>query len=277
MKRLLTSVPMAIGLSLLFTGIAFAQGDNDTPASGATQSISIAAKLAGIVAAAAVVERIIEMIWDFIENHILAGSRLLGNANSYLKWAQREVNTAKSALVAKDAPASQKASELEEAFQRAEKRLTDYLKSPVYVSMKKKISMPIAIVFGVIVAVTAKLQMFELLGFLEADAMGWTKSLDFLITGLVIGTGSAPVHSLIGILQNTKDTVDAARALYTGKAIAEVTDMVKKLETRKKTEDTGVTITVESQAVQTEVPTQETATPRNPLDMERAARRMLKL
>ncbi len=34
---------------------------------------------------------------------------------------------------------------------------------------------------------------------------------DVFITGLVIGTGSYPVHSLVGILQQTKETLDGAK------------------------------------------------------------------
>ena len=43
--------------------------------------------------------------------------------------------------------------------------------------------------------------------------------MDKLVTGLLIGTGSAPMHSLIGLLQNTKDAVDSARALWKGEAL----------------------------------------------------------
>ncbi len=226
MKRFLTSLSIAIGLSLLYAGIVYAQGETP-PAETTAQTGEIASKLAALVAAATVIERIIETIWDFYENNVLVASRLVGSAGSYVRWAQQQVNAAKAALVA-GATAGVEASGLEKAFQNAEQRLTEYLKSPVYVSMKKKISMPVGIGLGVLIAFAAQLQMFYLLGILKADSpIQWV---DTLITGLVIGTGSAPVHSLIGLLQNTKDTVDAARALYSGKAIAEVTDAIKKLE-----------------------------------------------
>jgi hypothetical protein len=39
------------------------------------------------------------------------------------------------------------------------------------------------------------------------------------LTGLIVGTGSAPVHSLISLLQNTKNAVDKARALWAGNAV----------------------------------------------------------
>jgi hypothetical protein len=267
MKRFLASLPLAIGLSLLYVGVAYAQGE--APSTETAETVSIAAKLAGLVAAAAVVERIIETGWDFYENNVLAASRLVGNAQSYVRWAQEQVQAAKSALVSGSAAGD--ASELEKAFERAEQRLNDYLKSPVYISMKKKISMPVGIVLGVVVAYLSQLQMFSLLDILEPG--GPLAGVDMLITGLIIGTGSAPVHSLIGILQNTKDAVDAARALYTGKAISEVTDAIKQLETRQTTvtERKGIL----QGAAETEVTYVETTD--TPLKWERSARRMLRL
>jgi len=35
-----------------------------------------------------------------------------------------------------------------------------------------------------------------------------------LITGLVIGSGSYPVHSLVGILQQGKDTLDSVKGYF---------------------------------------------------------------
>ena len=49
-----------------------------------------------------------------------------------------------------------------------------------------------------------------------------------IITGLVIGTGSAPVHSLIGLIQNTKDAVDGARAMWDGRAFADIKNSVRR-------------------------------------------------
>ena len=270
MKRILTPLSIAIGLSLFYTGIAFAQGETPPPA--AAQGSDFAAKLAGIVAAAAVVERIIEMIWDFYENNILAASRLVGNSQSYVRWAQEQVSTAKAALVASSGT---EASELEKAFQNAEQRLNDYLKSPFHVTLKKKLSVPAGIILGVVIAFAAQLQMFFLLGILGADSP--LRGFDIFITGLIIGTGSAPVHSLIGILQNTKDAVDAARALYSGKAIAEVTDAIKKLETHETTVGTIRSSAASLQDVPAETTVETSSTDRAMLEIERNARRLVKL
>jgi hypothetical protein len=60
---------------------------------------------------------------------------------------------------------------------------------------------------GTFVAVIGQLQLFAMLG-----VGGVPARVDVFITGLVIGSGSYPVHSLVGILQQTKDTLAGVRA-----------------------------------------------------------------
>jgi hypothetical protein len=48
--------------------------------------------------------------------------------------------------------------------------------------------------------------MFALMGVKVGDPR-----IDVIVTGLVIGSGSAPVHSLINILQSAKDALDSAQ------------------------------------------------------------------
>jgi hypothetical protein len=64
----------------------------------------------------------------------------------------------------------------------------------------------LGLILGVIVAALGQLQMFAMLGIGSVPAR-----VDVFITGLVIGTGSYPVHSLVGILQQTKETLDGAK------------------------------------------------------------------
>jgi hypothetical protein len=49
--------------------------------------------------------------------------------------------------------------------------------------------------------------MFAMLGIGAVPAR-----VDVLITGLVIGSGSYPVHSLVGLLQQAKDTLDSTQS-----------------------------------------------------------------
>jgi hypothetical protein len=51
--------------------------------------------------------------------------------------------------------------------------------------------------------------MFAMLGIAVVPAQ-----IDVLITGLVIGSGSYPVHSLVGILQQGKGAVDSVKGYF---------------------------------------------------------------
>jgi len=106
--------------------------------------------------------------------------------------------------------------------------VVEFLKSPYWVSRKQAIATLAGIVLGLIVAFAGQIRMFGLLGI---DLAGITTDpglarflvgVDVAITGLVIGTGSGPVHSLITLLQNTKDAVNKAGKLWHGRALAEV-------------------------------------------------------
>jgi hypothetical protein len=61
--------------------------------------------------------------------------------------------------------------------------------------------------------------MFALLGIGTVPA-----KFDILITGLIIGTGSSPVHSLIGILQQGKDALDSLGGFLDSRAKPAKTD-----------------------------------------------------
>jgi hypothetical protein len=63
------------------------------------------------------------------------------------------------------------------------------------------------LMLGVIIARVGQLQMFAMLGIGIVPPQ-----IDVLITGLVIGSGSYPVHSLVGILQQGKGAVDSVQS-----------------------------------------------------------------
>jgi hypothetical protein len=211
MKRLLLITGLVLALSLVVTGVAWAQGGDEGTGGG-----EVALLLAPLVAAATAIERIIEMIFDWYESAILNISKFPAQAKDYLSWARKEVERLQEELLnLKSDPAA--LAQAEEQLAQAQDRLHDYLSSPFYTSWKRTLSLVLGVVLGLIVAFTTGLQMFGLLGI----KLQWTW-IDMLVTGLVIGTGSAPVHSLIGLLQNTKDAVDQARALWTGKAYSQV-------------------------------------------------------
>ncbi len=211
MRRLGFTFVWVVVLSLLFTGVVWAQGDGETQATAGT----VALLLAPLVAAATAVERIIDMIFNWYESILLNVSAFSGQAKDYLSWARSEVNRLQKELLNAQGDLS-KVVRIENELEAAQNRLMEFLKSPTYLSRKKTISVVLGIVIGLILAFTVQIKMFAMLGI--DLPWGWA---DMLVTGLVIGTGSAPVHSLIGLLQNTKDAVDQARALWSGKAFNE--------------------------------------------------------
>ena len=225
MKRLLITTALALALSLLVTGVALAADGEDT----SVTTGEVALILAPLVAAATAIERFIEMIFDGYESLVLGTGEFIGQGRGYIRWAKQQVRELQEAVVKNGSSGDPRVlSQAEDALAAAQDRLVDFLKSPLYTSRKRVISLVAGIVLGVIVAFTARLQMLAMIAGLFGGGTGTGASsalveagrgIDMLLTGLIVGTGSAPVHSLIGILQNTKDAVDKARALWAGNAV----------------------------------------------------------
>jgi len=101
----------------------------------------------------------------------------------------------------------------EQRLADAERELANGINSPGYKSAKRAASIILGLWLGVIVAAVAQLQMFAMLsvGIVPAH-------IDVLITGLVIGSGTYPVHSLVGVLQQAKDTLEGAQGFLKTKS-----------------------------------------------------------
>ncbi len=219
MKRLIWITVWMLVLSLVCVGVAYAQ-EGETGMSAATTEASIAVMLAPLLAAATAIERAIEGIFNLIESAVLSLSSFSAIGGEYVAWAKGQVKRYREQLLKLTGdPVQIRAAE--KLLQDAEQRLKDWLKSEPYVSLKRSASLALGIVFGLLVAFTTKLKMFQLLNVTMVPA-----NMDIIVTGLVIGTGSAPVHSLIGILQKTRDAIDEARALARGRSIEAIKDVL---------------------------------------------------
>lgn len=244
MRRLLLIVGLVLILSLIATNIALAQTPGTgEPTTDDTTAGEVALLLAPLVAAATVIERIIEMIFNWYESLVLNASNLIGEGKGYLKWAKDQVrnlqNTTNWAGLSGSA-----LTDAEDALQDAQSRLESYLVSPFYTSRKRVLTLLLGLVFGVIIAVTTQLQLLHLIANMFG-AGGAIKAVDFLaaagkwvdivVTGLIIGLGTGPLHALIGLLQNTKNAVDQARAMWSGAAYRTAMDAeLKKIEELRK-------------------------------------------
>jgi hypothetical protein len=232
MKRLTRSISLAMILLVVSTGVAFAQGDGG---SSGEASVSIAVLLAPLLAAATAIERIIEMGFDWYESTIRSVSKVPQEASNYLDWAKQQVKVLEDAFN-KPTAATEELKKIEDRLIIARQRVEGHLKSPAYVNFKQRISLLAGIILGVTTAVVVRLGMFDLLN------IPMVKGADYFITGLIIGTGSAPVHSLIGILQKTKDAIDGARAQWQTNAMksaADIQTLLDEIAERKRREQSG--------------------------------------
>jgi hypothetical protein len=219
-------------LSLALVQVAGAD-NGATTSDESTATVSVALALAPLVAAATAIERVIEMLFNSYESLVLSIGGVAGLGGSYVKWAREQVSRYRNALIS--ATTESEVSRLEELLLDAQQRLKDSLKAEPYVSLKRASAVLLGIALGLVAAFMTRLQMFRLLG-IDLSAMNVTAgtpafsslvtTMDIAITGVVIGTGSAPVHSLIGILQNTKDAIDQVRALAQGRSIAAITEIL---------------------------------------------------
>jgi len=227
--------------------------------------------LAPVVAAAAAVERTLESIFNVLENSWRTMVAYLGRGLRWLKNAEVEVQQARQFL----ANASEKynaelqdiqfgqtsASALADEIQAkvnaanklmvlaqqrleyAEGNLAAVTSSESYISAKTAASIVLGLMLGVIIAAIGQLQMFAMLGIGIVPAQ-----IDVLITGLVIGSGSYPVHSLVGILQQGKGAVDGVKG-YLNRLSPEVQATREKTTTIKS--DAGEPAQVQQSVVET--------------------------
>ncbi|MBI1792855.1 MAG: hypothetical protein HYR70_01515 [Chloroflexi bacterium] len=193
--------------------------------------------LAPVIVAAAAVERTLESVFNVIEGSWHTLVAYLGRGLRWLKSAEVEVKQARQFLAEASDKYNMEMQSLQigqtsvsaitdtirvkmEAANKmmtlAQKRLTDaesnldaVTSSDSYISAKAAVSIVLGLMLGVVIAAIGQLQMFAMLGIAAVPAR-----FDVFVTGLVIGSGSYPVHSLVGILQQGKDTLDSAKGYF---------------------------------------------------------------
>jgi hypothetical protein len=150
---------------------------------------------------------------------------------------QQKINDVRTALLQKidalraDAITKVQAAEslmadAQQRLQAAESKLVSAADSPDYRSAKSAATIVLGLMLGVIVATLGQIQMFALLGIAAVPPR-----IDVLITGLVIGSGSYPVHSLVGILQQGKDALDGLGNFLNNRASPSVQAVEQKITT----------------------------------------------
>lgn len=190
----------------------------------------IALALGPILALALAIERLIETIFDMFETNVreiakktAAGAKGLDYIQQITQLYTDEMFNAKAALeeaLGKPETKLEKKSALIAAVEAAETRVQEIgslwenlPKDPKYISWKRALSIWIGLVIGMIVGV------FNEHGFFYYLNLEVPRLLDMLVTGFVLGAGSGPLHSLIGILQSTKDMLSNLGSLPNAGAI----------------------------------------------------------
>jgi hypothetical protein len=230
--RVLVAVNLILWLILI--GWVLVSPIKDAEALPLAAGANLTIVLAPVLAAATAVERTLESIFNMLEGGWRTMVAYLGRGLRWLKNAEIEVQQARQFLAdASDkynselqgiqfgqASASAIADEVrakvesanklmviaQQRLENAEGNLSDVTSSDSYIRAKAAASIILGLMLGVIIAAIGQLQMFAMLGIGIVPAQ-----IDVLITGLVIGSGSYPVHSLVGILQQGKSTVDSVK------------------------------------------------------------------
>jgi nucleotide-binding universal stress UspA family protein len=189
----------------------------------------LATVLAPLLAVAVSIERLLETVFSWYEQSVKSVADVMGKAKDSMDWIEREVveayeAAAKAAAAAGvDAkPEQLKALEVaEKRLAKAEQRLLNWVKAPEYVTWKKSLSIWVGLLVGLEVTILGDLGMLHTIG------VPAPRLLDMLITGLAIGAGPGPMHSLIGMLQGGKDALEKLAKLADGKAIRAVSESFK--------------------------------------------------
>ncbi len=187
--------------------------------------------LAPFLAVAVAIERLLETTFSWYEQSVQAVSDVLAKTQEPVNWVEKELQQAYQAAVkaaeetgVEADPASLRALQrAEERLAQTERRLLSWTKAPEYVAWKRAIAIWVGLLVGLEVAVLGDF------GMLRAIGVPAPRLLDMLATGLVIGAGPGPMHSLIGMLQGGKNVLDKLAELAEGRAARESVQELRKM------------------------------------------------
>jgi hypothetical protein len=189
----------------------------------APQDVGVA--LGPILALALMIERVMETIfnifernWDQVARFGTASSEGAGHLNNLLDLyngkltiAMRELEFAVAGTDSTDQTLmnaiKKKVRDAELQVGEASAKLAALTRDPKYLAWKRTITIWLGLMLGLIVAIVSDEGVFEHLN------MSVPRILDMMVTGFVIGAGSGPMHSLIGILQSAKSTLENVGSL----------------------------------------------------------------
>lgn len=182
--------------------------------------------LTAIVAVSVAIERFWETVFGFLERLGLATSRLFGSGAALLAWAKTERERAAAVIESlvkefgKDQTKpltpddQQKLAAAEQQLVDAQTRIEEALKSPQYLAFKSAATTGGSLVLGLLLNWKCDLHLFHAIGF-----PGVGDAADTVLTGLAIGAGPGPLHSLIKTLTELRGSLGAVADLARGNAL----------------------------------------------------------
>ncbi len=188
-----------------------------------TVSTDLMMVFAPFLAVSVAIERLLETGFNWFEQSSRAIADILVAPRETLDWIGREYQDAYQATkeametVSVDATSEKLTliASAEDRLVKAEQRLRSWVGAPEYLAWKKAIAIWFGLLIGLVVSVIGDLGMMRYIG------IPTPRFIDMLITGLVIGSGSGPMHDLIGILQGGKNALGSLADLAKGKSVKE--------------------------------------------------------
>lgn len=186
--------------------------------------------LAPLLAISVAIERLLETAFNWFEQSSRAVADVLVAPKETLDWIGREYQEAYKAAdeaaetVAVDmTPENMELLEItEDRLAKAEERLRGWTGAPEYLAWKRALSIWFSLLIGLVVAVLGNLGMLRLM------AIPCPRLIDMMLTGLVIGSGSGPMHDLMGILQSGKSALGSLSDLAKGTAVKQAVAEIQK-------------------------------------------------
>lgn len=176
-------------------------------------SASLLTILGVFFALALAIERVTEGIVGMFEKSYLSLRKVVSRCNAPHNWMERQyvraLKKVSDVAVELDKCTDDPGKELLDKQNAALKHLAEseallqsFTQEPDYIFRKRLITMGFNLVVGLVLAFVCGFRVFYILG-LDIRTNFW----DMFLTGLIIGSGSAPVHYLIGILQDWKEVL----------------------------------------------------------------------
>ena len=233
---MMSHVTKRLGLPLVLISVAFALLLFTHTAAAATQvaqnnaqPADLSTALIPFVLLATAIERFWEAVFDWVEQVLISTGKVFGNVNQSVKWMVDEYNNAQIAVTNLATSFTGKSGDdlknvtdqlanAEQRLKDAQLRVEEIPREPRYVATKSAITIFGSLLIGLGIGVVGLLSNQPLL-FFKAAGFAPPIWLDGILTGLIIGAGPGPVHSLIGTLQSFRDSVSALGNLAQGTAL----------------------------------------------------------